>query len=114
MAMSDEREIKPAQLDEALERVKERTGVKFSALRDWDLHRYDFGTLNDENNSVSFYKKKLEQPGSRTVDDTVYLYVLKAFNAISAPSKFREYAEKAVTLLNETVTALDTAKSNSI
>ena len=84
--------------DTELERLNSATGENFAAVRDWDFHRYDFGTFTDNGCSVATFRHKLES--NRTVDDTVIYYVLEAFNAISNPQTFRQFADKAKTLLD--------------
>ena len=98
MSISDKIELKEKDLKEVLCRVSDRTETEFDGLRDWDFHRYDFGTFTDNGCSVATFRHKLES--NRTVDDTVIYYVLEAFNAISNPQTFRQFADKAKTLLD--------------
>jgi hypothetical protein len=98
MSFSDKSELQGKDLEEVLCRVSSRSETEFDGLRDWDFHRYDFGTFTDNGCSVATFRRKIES--NRTVDDTVIYYVLEAFNAISNPQIFRQYAEKAKALLD--------------
>lgn len=99
MSISDKIELKEKDLKEVLRRVSDRTETEFDGLRDWDFHHYDFGTFSDDGCSVATFRSKLES--NRTIDDTVIYYVLEAFNAISNPQMFRQFADKAKALLDE-------------
>ena len=87
--------------DAELERLNAATGESFEAIRDWDFHRYDFGTFSDNRCSVATFHSKLEY--NRTVDDTVIYYVLEAFNRHADKEQFRMWANKAIGLLQATI-----------
>jgi hypothetical protein len=98
MSFSDKSELQGKDLKEVLCRVSALAETEFDGIRDWDFHRYDYGTFTDNGCSVATFRHKLES--NRTVDDTVIYYVLESFNAISNPQMFRQYAEKAKALLD--------------
>jgi hypothetical protein len=98
MSLSDKDVLTSKDLEEVLCRVSALAETEFDGIRDWDFHHYDFGTFTDNGCSVATFRRKLES--NHTVDDTVIYYVLEAFNAISNPQIFRQYAEKAKALLD--------------
>ena len=100
MPTSDISQLDRKGIEDLERRVSEKTGTPFDAIRDWDWHRYDYGTFGDPHKSVHATERKIARQGHNTVDDAVMLYVLKAFDAISCPSKFKEYAGKAKALLD--------------
>ena len=79
-------------------------GNPIKNFRDWDAHRYDFGTFTDPNNSVNWYKKKLADKERVTLDDVVMYNVLQAFNAGVEDTKlFAEHAGKAIAILKRII-----------
>ena len=97
-------ECKKKMLENCLFRLNEITGENFVWLRNWDCHRYDFGTFEDSNNSIASYKRHIEK--YKTTDNVVIINVLEAFNRISDHNQFTLFADKAIELLQHVKNAL--------
>lgn len=75
--------------------------IKF---KDWDAHRYDYGTFTDPHNSVNWYKKKIANKERVTLDDVVMYNVLQAFNVgVEDPKLFAKHAGIASRILNRMI-----------
>ena len=98
-------------LENCLFRLNKITGENFVWLRNWDCHRYDFGTFEDPNNTIGSYKKDIEN--YKTTDNVVILNVLEAFNRISDNNQFNLFANRAIELLQQVKKAL-TEENNQI
>ena len=104
-------ECKKKMLENCLFRLNKISGENFVWLRNWDCHRYDFGTFEDSNNSIWGYKRHIEK--YKTTDNVVILNVLEAFNRISDHNQFNLFADKAIELLQQVKKAL-TEENNQI
>lgn len=79
-------------------------GNPIIGFRDWDAHRYDYGTFTDPRNSVNWYKKKIANKERVTLDDVVMYNVLQAFNVgVEDPKLFAKHAGIATAILNRMI-----------